>query len=205
MRVRIHLNLGAPAKAESAVKVQTPRRGWVTVAYAQQITLAQAEPMVDHDLRERVRLGEIKKVPHAFIEGELVSFQGRWRPKAPPGLQAALVAYRQPGIATHQEQPLNRRQVGYNPRVATCFYASVLDHDPAKITEQFLKADRLEAIGWGFYAIGGTFRELALCDRCAPEDLNRTSTFEKGALVQGWAMTQHLMSATIVSRRHRPH
>jgi hypothetical protein len=205
MRARIHLNLAEPKLAESAVKIQSPGGGWVTVAYAQEVLLDQAEPVVDHALREQVRLGNIKKVPHAFIEGELVAFRGRWRDKAPPGLKARVAGLQVKESLSNDRA--ERRQVGYNPRVAACFYATVPDHDPAKLTERFVRAARLQAVGWGFFAEGGTFAPLAPADRCAPADLRRTSAFEKEALAQGWDTTLKLMApepaATEVPPRRR--
>lgn len=191
MRVRIHLNLAEPQRAESAVKVQSPQGGWVTVAYAQDLHLTDAVPVVDHRLREQVRLGRIKKVPHAFIEGNLVAFRGRWRDKAPPHLKALARPHHQ---ATPLPPVVSGQPVGYNPRVATCFYATVPDHDPAKLTDRFVAAGHLRAVGWAFFVEKATFVPLTPADRCAPEDRARTSAFEKEALVQGWTTTHALMA-----------
>lgn len=193
MRVRVHLNLAEPKTAETVVKVRSPRGGWVTVAYAQEVVLTNAEPVVDHELRERVRSGALKKTPHAFIDGDLVAWRGRWRDKAPSDLQRAIASERATQGPLPRAAASDRRPIGYNPRSASCFYA-VPETAGAPPSERFVRADRLHAIGWAYGATGGVFVPTTAADLCAPEDRARTSVFERIARAQGRETTQRLLN-----------
>lgn len=194
MRVRIHLNLAAPHAAESVIKAQSSSGRWVTVAYGDSIQMEDVRPVVNLQIQERVRAGRIGKVPHAFLEGDLVSFQGRLRELAPASLKTAAARHLSPpsgerhrhravAVNLPPQTTLPGQPVGYNPRFARCFYARAATRE--QIDREFVHARRVTVTGWTFTAHGGRFRHLSPQDRCNPADMEKTSAFERQALRQG--------------------
>lgn len=202
MRVRIHLNLAAPHAAESVIKAQSSSGRWVTVAYGDGIQMEDVRPVVNLQIQERVRAGRIGKVPHAFLEGNLVSFRGRLRELAPASLKTAAARHLSPrqgerrppvhaaAVNLHPQTPPPGQPIGYNPRFARCFYAKAAARE--QIDREFVHARRVTVTGWTFAAHGGRFRPLSPQDRCAPADMEKTSAFERQALRQGEAVTHAL-------------
>ena len=186
IRVQIHLNLAEPKEAENVVRVRSASGAWVGVAYAKEIVLAHAVPVVDPVLQKRIENGDLHKVPHAFLEGELVHFKGRWRDLAPADLkqrvQAAFTT--DPGFETTARQVLEQGlPVNYNPRFASCFYADKPQRQD--IDQRFIGADRLLAVGWQFMAMGATLEPLTTADLSRQGALDKTTDFERQAIGRG--------------------
>lgn len=205
LRVRIHLNLAKPERAESAVKIQSPKSGaWITVGYATQMLLEQCEPVVDLASQDKIEKGSTRKVPHAFIEGSLVHFLGRIRTKAP----SDLVDLARPHLVKHpsflsrcqeiQEQDL---PVNYNPRFARCFYRHRPDR--SAISERFERCQAMAVVGWNHWAENARWSPLDAADRCEPEALSKTKLSEVLAIRRGRATTQVMSGDLSPSPRHR--
>lgn len=190
VRVRIHLNLAQPERAECAVKVQSPRGGWITVGYSTHLRLENCQPVVDLQRQQVISRGEGKKTPHAFIEGDLVAFQGRVRPVAPQDLVRAsgIMALGPPGAANDVGQPIN-----YNPRFARCFY---LDQ-PSKdlVSERLVSCGAMDVVGWSFLARDIRAAPLQPSDMCPGHALQMASKFEKQAISAGIATTRKMLPA----------
>lgn len=184
LRVRIHLNLGRPEQAENTIKVRSPKSGrWITLAYADQLRLKNVEPVVHLAAQKRIAKTGGRKSPHAFLEGDLISFQGRMREKRPRGFDALaddLLARmdRSRKLST----AFNTVAINYNPRFANCFYAD--NQDKSEINERFVRADNLYAIGWRFCVEGGEFAPFEKGNRNKnyQKSLAQTSAFERRAL-----------------------
>lgn len=198
LRVRIHLNLANPAQAENVVKVKLPGGTWSTVAYAKELLLQNCLPHVDPSAKERIRAGESRKVPHAYIEGDLVHFSGRLRALAPKrALDLArphLVA--SPDFSRQAEEFLKDPvRINYNPRFARCFYKDAPTRD--QVTDRFVCCDSMLVLGWSFMGRGVELAPLLPTDRCRPEDLAKASPSERSVLRRG-----HETTAQQVARIH---
>lgn len=195
MRVQIHLNLGQPQLAENVVRMQSPSGAWIGVAYATQLILHDVVPHVDETVQQSVADGLQKKIPHAFLEGELMHFVGRMREKAPKNL--ILERPRQDGFAGRVLQAQHAGiEINYNPRVATCFYQA------ANIpTDKFVHADALVVSGWNFYALGAQLQPLKI-----QEYTNKragTSAFEKLAIARGRKTSVGMLNEIQLTRRSK--
>lgn len=205
LRARIHLNLAKPERAENAVKVQSPHTGaWITVGYATQLLLEQCVPAVDLAAQEKIRQGSTRKVPHAFIEGNLVHFHGRLRTKAPKDLLDTVKEHLvdHPSFLSRcqsiqaQDLPIN-----YNPRFARCFYRHQADR--ATISQRFERCQAMAVVGWNHWVEKAQWSPLTQEDRCEPEALSKTKLSETLAIRRGRATTQTL-SATLPLRNPSP-
>lgn len=186
LRVRIHLNLAKPELAENVVKVKLPGGTWSTVAYAKELLLENCVPFVDPLAQERIRAGSSRKVPHAYIEGDLVHFSGRVRNLAP---KRALALARPHLIcrddfehraANFLNDPI---RINYNPRFARCFYKDAPTRD--QVSDRFVSCDSMMVVGWSFMARAVTLTPLLASDRCSPEDLAKASSSERSVLRRG--------------------
>ena len=195
LRVRVHLNLANPVQAENVVKVLLPSGTWSTVAYAKELLLANCVPVVDQSAQGRVRQGRSRKVPHAYIEADLVHFSGRLLPLAPK--RAKEIA--QPHLVQAQDfqdvaAPFleNPVRVNYNPRFARCFYLDAPDR--AQVTDRFLASESMLVLGWSFMAKKVQSEPLLPADRCADRDLLLASSSEKSVLRRGHETTSTQVS-----------
>lgn len=208
MRVQIHLNLANPEAAENVVRIQSPSGAWVAVGYATALALSEVVPVVSADLQERVGAGDLHKVPHAYLEGTLEHFEGRRREKAPARLLAlAQGAFpSDPGFRGEAHRAFSQGvPVNYNPRFARCFYA---DHpDRSRVTEKFLSARRVVAVGWRCVAKDPRLAPMPASDRLEAIALARTSGFERLAIARGiqstLARVEALSEASHAVRRWR--
>lgn len=196
LRVRIHLNLANPELAESVIRVQSHTGAWVSVAYAKELMLENAVPVVDLDAQRKISQGASKKTPHAFVEGDLAHFVGRLREKAPLALlrKVAPQLVNGKGFERHWQTSIEQgQQINYNPRFATCFY---LDHPfKGQIQDKLVACQRLAVVGWKFLATGIQSVPMAPGERMAPERLERTSIMERQALARGRKTTEQLTAA----------
>ena len=186
LRVQIHLNLAEPKEAENVVRVRSASGAWVGVAYAKEILLANVTPVVDPVLQKRIENGDLHKVPHAFLEGDLVHFRGRWRDLAPSKLKENVhdVFTPDPGFEVAAKHVLEQGvPVNYNPRFASCFYADKPQRQD--IDQRFIGADRLLAVGWQFMAMGATLEPLTTADLSRQGALDKTTDFERQAIGRG--------------------
>lgn len=201
MRVRIHLNLAKPELAETAVRIQAPSGAWSTVGYATELILENCRPVVDLAAQNKISQGSTRKVPHAFIEGDLVHFKGRARSKAPPALLKCAKPHMTRNASFQEEADRARSlgtQVNYNPRFAKCFYQ---DHaDKSLINQKFIECDKMIVMGWSFLANRCKFAPIASSDRCQPAALEKTSLSEKIGIRRGRETTQRLVSALSMKR-----
>lgn len=201
LRVRVHLNLANPAQAENVVKVRLPTGTWSTVAYAKELLLENCIPVVDLPAQERVRSGHSRKVPHAYIEADLVHFSGRLRPLAPK--RAKELA--RPHLIQVQDfhaiaAPFltDPARINYNPRFARCFYLDAPDR--ALVSERFVASGSMLAIGWSFMARAVQSAPLLPSDRCDKNDLLLASSSEKSVLRRGHEATTAQVSLVAVRR-----
>jgi len=183
LRVRIHLNLARPELSESSVKVKSPKTGaWLTIAYASEMKLANVIPVVHQAAQKRVVEKGGRKSPHAFLEGDLISFSGRLRDKMPESLKKlATDILRFEKRAACLSSEFNGVAINYNPRFASCFYRDQPTKEQVK--ERFVGADVLIVRGWAFHVTGGRFTGLSKSDTVQnyQQVLTRTSGFEKQA------------------------
>lgn len=186
VRVQIHLNLAEPKEAENVVRVRSTSGAWVGVAYAKDIVLANVVPVVDPVLQKRIENGDLHKVPHAFLEGDLVHFRGRWRELAPSALKEQVRKAFVPveGFELLAQEILEQGQpVNYNPRFASCFFA---DHpNRATIDQKLVDAEQVLAVGWQFIAKAPTLQPMVRADFCRPDALAKTTEFERQAIGRG--------------------
>lgn len=200
MRVRIHLNLAKPELAENAVRIQGPSGAWITVGYSTQLVLQNCVPVVDSVAQEKVRDGKTRKVPHAFIEGDLVHFKGRPRLKAPPALAAKAKPFLAESAefgARHAFASSQGRKINYNPRFASCFYGDA--PSKAEVSEKFLGSDEMVVVGWAFGALAPRFAPMTPGDRCAPSALAKTSLSEKLGIARGRETTARMEGAPVLT------
>lgn len=202
LRVRVHLNLAKPERAENAVRVLAPSGAWVTVAYATELLLENVIPVVHLDSQEKIRDGDSRKVPHAFMEGDLIHFKGRRRDKAPVHLTqlAAPFLIHNAGFqdTLTQAQQISH-PINYNPRFASCFYRD--QDNKAAIADRFVQSQQIIVIGWDFLAIAPDFTPLLAHDRCAHEALTKASPSEHHALNQGRDTTHKLWESADIPAR----
>ena len=193
MRVQIHLNLANPELAEQVVRIKAPSGAWIGVAYATHLVLDNCRPVVNEEMRQRISEGTLGKKPHAFIEGDLVHFEGRVRDKAPERLKAL---WNKGAPSTNTYSPMEERiPINYNPRFAKCFYLDQPQKD--HIDSQFLSAQRMEVIGWSCMAQGVEHTPLLLNDLCDSNALERTCAFERMSIAKGRKATSQLMGPVL--------
>ena len=201
MKVRVHLNLANPARAENVVKVKTDKGSWLTVAYATQMILKDCYPVVEALAQERIRTGASKKVPHAYIEGELVHFVGRLRPLAPK----KTVDLARPFLKSMpefedvvQEMLETSEPINYNPRVARCFY---LDEAGEK-KQKFVSCPEMLVLGWSFRALSPQLVKMSKNDLCEKDDVLLTSLFERSVISRGHGTTSEIVDG--IRRKNKP-
>ena len=210
LRVQIHLNLAEPQAAENVVRLQSASGTWVGVAYATELVLTNVHPVVHLPLQERIARGDLHKVPHAFLEGDLLHFKGRWRELAP----AALIQQASQGFHETTAFPALVSQaresavgINYNPRFASCFYADQASKEA--IDSRFVSAGQAVILGWKCWVFEPSLVPLEAACRCQPQALEKTSEFERRALGRGFEKTQGLIQSvdstnpvtTVVKRR----
>lgn len=83
MRVQIHLNLAKPQLAETVVRIQSESGAWIGVAYATRLHLNNVVPVINSAAQHNIAKGSSKKTPHAFLEGDLIHFEGNKHVSAP--------------------------------------------------------------------------------------------------------------------------
>lgn len=190
MRVRIHLNLAKPDQAENAVRVLTGKGTWSTVAYATELVLENCIPVVNPQSQEKIEHGKSRKVPHAFIEGDLVHFKGRLRKlateKAKKQAEGRLVE--DPAFSSLARNAAQMGQaVNYNPRFAKCFYMDKPSRD--EVDSRFISCSSMVVVGWKFWAIDPLVSMMLAEDFCQPQALLLASTSEKSVLRRGHEQT----------------
>jgi len=189
MKVRIHLNLAKPERAETSVKIQSESGAWITVAYATELRLIDCKPVVNVGTQKRVERGEHHKTPHAFLEGTLAHFKGRVRSKAPDKLIKKAVPWLIEKPLSYK--PEEFQKINYNPRFASCFYLDT--GDKKTINEKFIACDRLNVIGWSFQGKGVQKTVIEPSEFCTPDALSLTTDTERKAMKQGIARTEKLI------------
>lgn len=159
LRVRIHLNLARAAEAENTIKVKNPKTGrWPTIAYGRALILNDVRPIVHETTRARIASGQqIRKTPHAFLEGDLVAWNGRLRAANDyDDLKSEIMkqhqeleddSFRRALVQAFSAQTL----IGFNPKMAKLFY--VLGDRGRKPKFAFQGAGRLGVCGWSYAAI----------------------------------------------------
>lgn len=196
MRVRIHLNLARSENAETTIRMYNPSTGgWPTVGYAESIVLENITPIVSDVIAHRIATGDLKhKTPHAFLEGDLVSWAGTVsnRP-ANNDLQDQINQKRidaNQNVVTPFQSVFNHACfVGYNPKFASCFYR----HQSKKedIVDRFISAHTLVACGWLFFADGAVFNAMVPGDYIASQP--SASDFEKSTIPKGFEISRKRM------------
>ena len=197
LRIQTHLNLAKPELAENAVRVQSENGAWVTVAYATELMIEDVAPLVMLGPQGRIRQGDSRKVPHAFLEGNLRHFKGRLREKAPDHLKALALPFliEHPKFVQCAQQACEAdEQINYNPRFASCFYRD--RPEKSAIQDKLVGCGSLVAIGWKFWGMGTRWVPMRPKDRCKPEALELASPSEWLTLRRGRATTAALLQAT---------
>jgi hypothetical protein len=195
MRVRIHLNLNNPERAESCIRVaKRSGRSWPCVGYAEFLVLENVRPVVDEAQRRRIaHVPGAKKLPCAYLEGNLVIFSGRLREKSDPRLAAELVKLQTDSEVLRRlllEYPDAGTALGFNPKTAACFYAQ--PPKGAAPSRAFLSAPLLLAGHWRYMALEGSFRALSPAE--LERDAKPASTFEQTAIAKGRTRTQAMLA-----------
>lgn len=205
LRVRIHLNLAKPDLAENAVRVQTAPGSWSTVAYASELVLENCVPVINSASQQKIEQGKSRKVPHAYLEGDLVHFKGRLRKlataKAKQAAEGKLVE--DPGFArTAAILASSGAPVNYNPRFAKCFYIDRSHRD--HIEDKFVSCPRLAVVGWKFFAQDPITEKMLPQDFCQPQALALASAFEKSVLRRGHEKTSAHLNDLLRPRVRTP-
>lgn len=188
LRVRIHLNLAQPDRAESSIKVQGEKGGWITLAYGHDLIMENVVPVVHTAAQKKIAETGGRKSPHAFLEGDLVSFAGRLRENTPSQMSE------QKSILSHlktDDQPSlihdfnTAASINYNPRFASCFYQDQQNKDD--IDQKLISAKRLIVRGWTFRTIKPVFAVFEEYDRVEnyKKSIAQSSEFERLALKRG--------------------
>jgi hypothetical protein len=158
------------------------------------MVLENCVPVVDAKAQERIRQGVSRKVPHAFIEGDLVHFRGRTRALAPANAaQAALphlVASKK--FASRANAAISQgERINYNPRFARCFYKDCADR--SLIQERLMSCGSLVVVGWKFWSSDGAYAPMVATDYCQPQDLAKAAASERSILRRGHVVSEARM------------
>ncbi len=198
MRVRIHLNLARSENAETTIRMHNPKTGaWPTVGYAESIVLSNVTPVISDAIAHRIATGDLKhKTPHAFLEGDLVSWVGKVSNRtANVNLQNQIDQKR---IETNMDviQPFKSvfNQacfVGYNPKFASCFYRH--QNDKQDIVDRFISAQSLIACGWLFFANDAVFTTMKSGDYIVNQP--QASDFERSTIPKGFDISKKRMAS----------
>lgn len=201
MRVQIHLNLAKPQLAETVVRIQSESGAWIGVAYATRLHLNNVVPVINSAAQHNIAKGSSKKTPHAFLEGDLIHFEGRLRNKAPETVKNKF----QPPVCndfeTFKAAYATMDPINYNPRFADCFYKN--EQQKSNITQEFVSCSDLIVVGWGFFAENAQYKPMQTHSYC--HALDHTSLFEKIANQRGQKQTQELLHASFNNHmKHTP-
>lgn len=188
LRVRIHLNLAQPDRAESSIKVQSENGGWITLAYGHDLIMENVVPVVHTATQKKIAETGGRKSPHAFLEGDLVSFAGRLRANTPAQMDKKKLILSK--LKTDDRPSLTRdfntaASINYNPRFASCFYQDQQNKDD--IDQKLISAKRLIVRGWTFRTIKPVFKAFEENDRVQDykKSMAQSSEFERLALKRG--------------------
>lgn len=148
--------------------------------------------------------GREKKIPHAFLEGDLVHFEGRVRDAVSPAARRLVDAF--PRLSTAEtlwiQAQGQAQRLNYNPRFASCFYVDAPER--SAITDRFIAARQLVIRGWACQALGPLeTTPLLACDRMQPQALEQASAFELRAVRKGWEKTQDIQGDPTKARVRR--
>lgn len=205
LRVRIHLNLARPDLAENAVRVQTAFGSWSTVAYANELVLENCVPVINTASQQKIEQGKSRKVPHAYLEGDLVHFKGRLRNLATSRAKALAEGklVQDPGFnATAATLASQGQPINYNPRFAKCFYIDRQCRN--EIQDRFVSCPRLAVVGWKFFAQDPLTSPMLPQDYCHPQALSLASSSEKSVLRRGHKKTSSHLSSLLRPKARTP-
>ena len=168
---------------------------WVTAAHATHAILANATPIIFEAARDTIAFNpEARKTVHAFIEGELIAFNGGFLPSIRADHQQILLGCLRNTSAIHgilKSLPSTpSHSIGYNPKKHPCFYQKDETGAPQ---HSFLRADFVIAMGWHYRALGGVYQPL---EHYRQTPINDESPYETNQKRRARKATSHYLKNT---------
>lgn len=196
LRVRVHLNLAQADNARSTIQMLNEKTGrWIAVGYADGLLLKNVKTVVNEKTAKKIASGKQRtKSPHAFIEGDLISWVGELREKCPSNILLTNLETFRVKTQTEQERfqeslkPVfnHNVQIGYNPKLAACFYKK--PKTSKRPFFKFLSANRVAVCGWSYAAF--ETRMQVLKERELIKKPAAKTDFEKSEMAKGVKATK---------------
>ena len=165
-RVRINLRLVHTGRAENVLRVNKYDTAGNLVssppaAYAVYAILKNVVPVVQEEKRVRIASGASRKMPCAWLEGDLVAWNGRFQKAASTELRSVLRDLRRDDLmiyaGSYRREFSRTVMVGFNPKKLKGFYTN-------EGRNIFEGAKMLYVCHWGYMAQGASLKPVTSAD-----------------------------------------